>query len=77
MVEDSIKEILEESLKCDVSFESLLFPELEAFDLFIPESSNDIASKNVSYSSNVEEGASEEFKALVGEYMNYILYVPR
>nr|AAP81083.1 IE1 protein [Human betaherpesvirus 6B]AAP81085.1 IE1 protein [Human betaherpesvirus 6B]APO37180.1 regulatory protein IE1 [Human betaherpesvirus 6B] len=67
VVEESIKEILEESLKCDVSFESLLFPELEAFDLFIPESSNDIASKNVSYSSNVEEGASEEFKTLVAQ----------
>uniref|UniRef100_Q77Z83-2 Isoform 3 of Immediate-early protein 2 n=1 Tax=Human herpesvirus 6A (strain Uganda-1102) TaxID=10370 RepID=Q77Z83-2 len=58
MMEESIKEILEESLMCDTSFDDLIIPGLESFGLIIPESSNNIESNNV------EEGSDGELKTL-------------
>ncbi|CAA58339.2 immediate early protein IE1 [Human betaherpesvirus 6A] len=61
MMEESIKEILEESLMCDTSFDDLIIPGLESFGLIIPESSNNIESNNV------EEGSDGELKTLAAQ----------
>ncbi|AHK06930.1 U90 [Human betaherpesvirus 6A] len=67
MMEESIQQILEDSLMCDTSFDDLILPGLESFGLIIPESSNNIESNNV------EEGSNEDLKTLAGKYMNYII----
>lgn len=60
MMEESIKQILEENLMCDTSFDDLIFPNLESFGLIIPESSNNIESNNT-------EESNEDLKTLAGK----------
>ena len=73
-MEETIRDILQDSLKCNPSFDNTLFQELDSFDFLDSISSNDIATANASYSTNVEEGASSDIKMAAGIFFHFLTY---
>lgn len=74
-MEETIRDILQDSLKCNPSFDNTLFQELDSFDFLDSISSNDIATANASYSTNVEEGASSDIKLAAGIFFFIFLHI--